>query len=820
MNDKTSVSIIHFHFLPSFLPSTWQMKKANKRPSEWLKLLCKDWVEADENLELVETVDSKYESYKPYLKGKLSSQLLCRLCIPSESGPSSKDNTNTSSSNNNNNDSSATPTPNNGSNSNSNTSDFLKDVLNIQDDFDKAYITAQVERFCALYDIRGIQQQAEAAASAAASNASANSHTNNASNVNNSAAAAAAAAAVSNRFSLPNNEATAAAAAVLYGDLAVNAALGSVSDVHQQAIAAAASAAATANAGAQQHAHPHSNGVVNVGMGGISNIPPHFLTADATAAAVAAAQQAQASQLAVSVAENGHKAAQNGGRNNHNSSSAPSDASAATNAADGTNPQHQQHQLVFANSRSAQALLTRAQQQAKVAEKALEQERKQNAKREQKRLSRDKKLAKQRDREYLQKQKKAEKMARELAREEKRTRKLFVREQRERFAQEQKEAALRRAADLVASNRVPIEITRAGALRNRGIKNIKLPRQQPQQQTQAPTGVSAGAAKVGGTTSSGTNVNGSLAALVSERTTTSSSAVPRKRQRSAIIVSTASDLDRIVTHSQNLWSKYNAIAKEHNQRVNWITVAKELGIHVKVREKYARMHSRACQRKFDFVQNGHWKIKDHPEIFQEPTAAEQKARMPPPLPPPIENPTVIAVTSVVADRKVAIATGTNGQGAELAGTPGAQLQRQPAKIEDVAESMPVATNTPAQASPAVPETSDPMRTTTVVAAVPPAAGNNSSSQAPQQHHHHLGIPNSVDAAAAAATAAAVVDAAGVGGATIDMHHVVELTAAAATVSAQGGSGNETQTAVARAVGGSSSDGSGNASASETVALNL
>jgi len=782
----------------------WEMKKANKRPSEWLKLLCKDWVEADENLELIETVDSKYESYKPYLKGKLSSQLLCRLCIPSESGSSSKVNTNI-----NNNNSSATP--NNGSSSN-NKPDFLKDVLNIQDDFDKAYITAQVERFCVLYDIHGIQQQAEVAASTAASNASAN---NNASNVNNSAAAAAVAAAVSNRFSLPNNEATAAAAAALYGDLVVNAALGNVSDVHQQAIAAAASAAATANAGAQQHSH--SNGV------GISNIPPHFLTADATAAAVAAAQQAQASQLAVSVAENGRKAAQNDGRNNHNSSSAPSHAEHSESASAGTNAANPQHQQAFANSRSAQALLTRAQQQAKLAEKALEQERKQNAKREQKRLSRDKKLAKQRDREYLQKQKRAEKMAREMAREEKRTRKLFARDQRERFAQEQKEAALRRAADLVASNRVPIEITRAGALRNRGIKNNKLPQQQPQQ-TQALTGESEGAAKVGGTSSPVTNANGSVGALVSERTTTTSSAVPRKRQRSAIVVSTASDLDRIVTHSQNLWSKYNAIAKEHNQRVNWITVAKELGIHVKVREKYARMHSRACQRNFDFVQNGHWKIKDHPEIFQEPTAAEQKARMPPPLPPPIENPTIIEVASVVADIKVAIATGTNGQGVKSVGTPGAQQEQQPAKIEDIAESVPVATTTPAQASPAVPETSDPMRTTIAVAAATPAvaATNNSSSEAPQQqqHHHHLGIPNSVDAAAAAATAAAVVDAAGVGGATIDMHHVVELTAAAATISAEGGSGNETQTAVAVAVAGSSSDGSGNASASDTVALNL
>ena len=48
---------------------------------------------------------------------------------------------------------------------------------------------------------------------------------------------------------------------------------------------------------------------------------------------------------------------------------------------------------------------------------------------------------------------------------------------------------------------------------------------------------------------------------------------------------------QICTHAKNLWAKYNAIAKEHNQKVNWITVAKELGIHVKVREKYSRMVS-------------------------------------------------------------------------------------------------------------------------------------------------------------------------------------------------------------------------------------
>ena len=109
---------------------------------------------------------------------------------------------------------------------------------------------------------------------------------------------------------------------------------------------------------------------------------------------------------------------------------------------------------------------------------------------------------------------------------------------------------------------------------------------------------------------------------------------PRKKNRSSIIVSTALDLHQIVSHSKNLWTKYNAIAKEHNQKVNWITVARELGIHVKVREKYQRMHSRAEQRGFDWEKNGHWKRKDHPHIFLEPTQAEQKAKMPPPPPDP------------------------------------------------------------------------------------------------------------------------------------------------------------------------------------------
>ena len=106
-------------------------------------------------------------------------------------------------------------------------------------------------------------------------------------------------------------------------------------------------------------------------------------------------------------------------------------------------------------------------------------------------------------------------------------------------------------------------------------------------------------------------------------TTTLEKDQDRKKSRSAIVVSTANDLHQIVTHSKNLWTKYNAIAKEHNQKVNWATVAKELGIHVKVREKYARMYARAEQRGFDFNTCGHFKIKDHPGIFLEPLANDK-----------------------------------------------------------------------------------------------------------------------------------------------------------------------------------------------------
>jgi hypothetical protein len=237
--------------------------------------------------------------------------------------------------------------------------------------------------------------------------------------------------------------------------------------------------------------------------------------------------------------------------------------------------------------------VSRAHRMAKDVEKALEVERKHSTKKEQRRISQERKDQKSRERETIAMTKAAERAAREATREERRQRKLEIRMAREKFQEEQKQAALKRAAELVRSNRVPLEITRGSA--------------------------AAKAAANAAVAASGVQM-------------ISSDDVPKDKHRSCITVSTASDLHQIVTHSKNLWTKYNAIAKEHNQKVNWTTVAKELGIHVKVREKYARMHSRAEQRGFDWEKDGNLKIKDYPHIFLEPTVAEQNARMPPPPP--------------------------------------------------------------------------------------------------------------------------------------------------------------------------------------------
>lgn len=92
------------------------MRKAIKPPSDWLKLLCREW--AVENQVLAETTDAKFLDYKPYLKGLLTSQLLCRLSIPQ-----SKDGL----------DGTAPHA----------VADFWE-ILGISDSFDRAYIVAQV----------------------------------------------------------------------------------------------------------------------------------------------------------------------------------------------------------------------------------------------------------------------------------------------------------------------------------------------------------------------------------------------------------------------------------------------------------------------------------------------------------------------------------------------------------------------------------------------------------------------------------------------------------------------------------------------------
>jgi hypothetical protein len=183
-------------------------------------------------------------------------------------------------------------------------------------------------------------------------------------------------------------------------------------------------------------------------------------------------------------------------------------------------------------------------------------------------------------------EKSAEKSAHDAFREQKRQKKLEIRLQHKRLGREQKEDALKRAAELVASNRIPIEIT--------------LDRVAAKAAAQA--------------------VAGTLITPTAQTTIALSN-----KTRSSIVVSTASDLHQIVTHSKKLWMKYNAIAKEHNQKkVHWITVASELGIHVKVREKYARMHARAEYRGFDWEKDGHLQIKDHPAMFMDPLRMRRK----------------------------------------------------------------------------------------------------------------------------------------------------------------------------------------------------
>ena len=71
-----------------------------------------------ENEVVVETTDAKFLDYKPYLKGLLTSQLLCRLSIPPTKEPALDGSTQSL--------------------------DFWE-ILGITDSFDRAYIVAQVQ---------------------------------------------------------------------------------------------------------------------------------------------------------------------------------------------------------------------------------------------------------------------------------------------------------------------------------------------------------------------------------------------------------------------------------------------------------------------------------------------------------------------------------------------------------------------------------------------------------------------------------------------------------------------------------------------------
>ena len=272
------------------------MRKACKLPSEWLRLLCKKW--ADKNEDLVDSTDTKFMDYKPYLNGMLSSQLLCRLSIPSLSLPS------------------AMKEMGLGDTTCSTQLDFWR-ILGVEDEFDKAYIIAQIERFCSLYNIRN--------------------------------------------FVLDEDP--------LFG-------------------------------GEYAGTDPGP-------LGDPSPYLDHPTASDATALP--------------DLARLG--------------------SSKKTSGGDGG----------------------KAQRIAKETEKAMEMERRSSMKREQRRAVQERKEQKAREREAHAVRKAQERTAREATRQERKRKREELRREREIQVKEQKEAALRRAADLVASNRVPIEITRGAA---------------------------------------------------------------------------------------------------------------------------------------------------------------------------------------------------------------------------------------------------------------------------------------------------------------------------------------------------------------------
>ena len=60
------------------------MRMATKAPSAWLRLLCPHF--CLENETLVAGVDATFLGWKAYLRGQLTSQLLCRLSIGDDAG--------------------------------------------------------------------------------------------------------------------------------------------------------------------------------------------------------------------------------------------------------------------------------------------------------------------------------------------------------------------------------------------------------------------------------------------------------------------------------------------------------------------------------------------------------------------------------------------------------------------------------------------------------------------------------------------------------------------------------------------------------------
>lgn len=442
-----------------------EMKLALKTPSQWLTLLCKEW--AAENVELLSLIDSNFLQYKSYLKGLMSSQLLCRVSIYSEGFSSSE------------------------KNDLKNKINFWK-FLGVKDEFDCDYICSQIEKFCSLYGLRNHASEDEQN---------------------------------QNPFTMVSTTTT------------------------------------TSSAPSEALTTPTHGGLSAVDGSGV--VPPSMAIGNTHTPIVPYMMDNAYASPSIHVAGM-HPSITYPSIGSYTDSTTAAAVSLAV--ASSTTPK----QSYLKKGKGLPITSTR-----KVTNKEIVQGRQ-----EAKTRTRDA------IREEAQFKRVAEKAAREASREERRRRKVEIREIREQRVLKDKEAALQRAAELVQSNRVPIEITRGAA---------------------AATAAANAAVNATSVVPVEININ-----------------APEKRTRSSIIVSTARDLQQIVTHSRNLWAKYNAIAKQHNQKVNWITVAKELGIHVKVREKYARMYSRAEQRGFDFANCGHYKIKDYPHIFLDPTLSEDR----------------------------------------------------------------------------------------------------------------------------------------------------------------------------------------------------